>query len=465
MLIALYGYAIASRMRYDELDGRLRTVTEHVATELARATSTEDRTHVLSGARGLGVGIALYDSVGNQLSAEMIPGAASMSGQPRVDPRRVMLGPPRAAYGPLAALAPVIHPVVPGPGALGLVESSPGRWRVYVLPVGGQIIIAGRVARFVVSVVSLSELDRSLRRVWLLMMWLALIGNILTFATGWLLAGRALQPVLVLTETAGSIARSGAFSQRVPAAMPRDELGRLATTLNEMLERLERVHVAQARFVSDASHELRAPLTVILANLELLEHQRAMSPVERDEAVQEAHTEAARLGRLVADLLLLARADAGLSTRRDPVDLDRVLMDVIGEVRHLAPRQEITVESLDPVVVAGDADQLKQLLLNLVENAIKYTPADGSISVALRHVGEVAEVEVRDAGIGISSDDLSRVFERFFRADRARTRNVGGTGLGLPIALWIARQHDGEIILTSELGHGTLATVRLPLVP
>jgi two-component system OmpR family sensor kinase len=462
LMIALYGYAIASRTQYDDLDGRLQTVTNHVATELVRATSGEDQAHVLSNALGLGVEVALYDSVGAPLSVYARPSAASTSGYPRVDPRRVLLDTPSVPYGPLAALAPAIHPEGRGPGTLGLVETSPRRWRVYVLPVRGRIVIAGRAARYIVSLVSLTELDRALRRVLLLMIWLALVGNLLTFGTGWLLAGRALQPVLVLTEAAGSIARSGAFSQRVPAAVPRDELGRLATTFNEMLERLERVHAAQARFVSDASHELRAPLTVIQANLELLEHQRAMSPIERDEAVHEAHTEAARLGRLVADLLLLARADAGLPIRRAPVDLDQVLMEVIGEVRHLHPQREIAM-SLEPVVVAGDADRLKQLLVNVVENAIKYTLPAGSVSVTLRRIGPNAEIEVRDAGIGISSDDLPRVFERFFRADRARTRMVGGTGLGLPIALLIARQHDGDLTLTSELGHGTTATVRLPV--
>jgi two-component system OmpR family sensor kinase len=462
MMVALYGYAIASRTQYDELDGRLRTVTEHVATELVRATSGEDQIHTLSNARGLGVDVALYDSAGTPLRTDMPPGTAPTSGHPRVDPRRVLLESPRVPYGLLAALAPAIHPEGRGPGTLGLVEASPRRWRVFVLPLGGQTVIAGRTARYIVSLVSLSELDRALRRVLLLMIWLALIGNLLTFGTGWLLAGRALEPVLVLTAAAGSIARSGAFSQRVPAAVPQDELGKLATTFNEMLERLERVHAAQARFVSDASHELRAPLTVIQANLELLEHQGAMSPGERDEAVHEAHIEAARLGRLVSDLLLLARADAGLPTRREPVSLDQVLMEVIGEFRHLHPRREIAV-SLEPVVVAGDVDRLKQLLVNVVENAIKYTPSGGSVSVTLRRIDQVAEVEVRDAGIGISTDDLPRVFERFFRADRARTRNVAGTGLGLPIALLIARQHDGDLTLVSELGHGTVATVRLPV--
>ena len=202
---------------------------------------------------------------------------------------------------------------------------------------------------------------------------------------------------------------------------------------------------------------------MIQANLELLEHQPAMSAAERDAAVQVAHTEAARLARLVADLLVLARADTGVPVRHDPVDLDRVVVAVLDEARLLAPHRRIAIATLDPAVVAGDADRIKQLVLNLVGNAMKYTPADGRITVALRRAGPVAEIEVRDTGIGIPAADLPRVFERFYRADPARTRDAGGTGLGLSIALWIARQHGGDIVLASEPGRGTVATVRLPV--
>ncbi len=459
ILVALYGYAVHSRTHYDELDGLLRTVTGHVASELARAPNSDDRALILAGARGLGVGVALYDSAGRPLSA----GGSAASGLPRVNPNSVIAGPPRAPYGPLAALAPVVHHVVRAPGSFGLIESGLERWRIYVLPVDASMLADGRVARFVVGTAPLLELDMSLRRVWRFMMLIAVMGNLITFATGWLLAGRALRPVLMLTEAAGTIARSGAFAQRVPADMPRDELGRLAETFNEMLERLERSHAAQARFVSDASHELRAPLTVIQANLELLEHRPEMSAAEREDAIRAAHAETARLVRLVADLLVLARADTGVPMRHDAVEVDRIVVAVLDEARLIAPHRRISIGTLDPAVVAGDADRIKQLVLNLVENALKYTPADGRITVALRRTGLIAEIEVRDTGIGIPAADLPHVFERFYRADPARTRDAGGTGLGLSIALWIARQHGGEIALASEPGRGTVATVRLPV--
>lgn len=463
MLVALYGYTVASRTQYDQLDVRLRDITDHVATEFATASDQEARVAVLEGARGFGVRVALYDSAARWLRVDRSVSDQHTSDFAAVNPAQIVAAPTRAAYGPITALAPVIRPTSSGNGAFGLVEVAPRRSRVFVLPVAPFLWADGRSVHYVVGVESLTELDSSLRRVLLLMMLIAALGNIVTFGTGWLLAGRALRPVLRLTSAASTIARSGAFSQRVPTDLARDELGQLAVTFNEMLERLERAHAAQAQFIADASHELRAPVTVVKANLELLQREPPMNQSDQKGAVHEAHLEAERLGRLVANLLLLARADAGVPKRHGPVDLSVVVRDVLVEARHLAPGRKITVITLDSVVVDGDADALKQLLLNLVENAIKYTPAEGLISVALRRDDATAIVEIRDSGHGISSADLPRVFERFFRADRARTRNATGTGLGLPIALWIARQHDGDILLTSELGQGTLATVRIPV--
>ena len=176
-----------------------------------------------------------------------------------------------------------------------------------------------------------------------------------------------------------------AVAQRlaVPAGHEHDELGRLARTFNTMLASLEESYQAQVRFVSAASHELRAPLTVVQANLDLLKSGR-VSNGERETAIAEAHAEAERMTRLVADLLVLARADAGVPIRSDLVELDRVLLDVVGETRHLLRGQRVEVTAVEPVTVRGDPDRLKQLLLNLSENAIKYTPEGGCVTVAIR---------------------------------------------------------------------------------
>ena len=168
------------------------------------------------------------------------------------------------------------------------------------------------------------------------------------------------------------------------------------------------------------------------------------------------------MARLVADLLVLARADAGVPIRRELVELDRVVLEVLGEARHLARGQQIEVKDIAPVLVRGDRDRLKQLFLNIVENAIKYTPATGSVSVMISRQNRDAVVTVRDTGVGISADDLPRVFERFYRADPARSRDPGGSGLGLAIAQWVAAEHGGTIELASRLGEGATVTIRLP---
>jgi signal transduction histidine kinase len=199
-----------------------------------------------------------------------------------------------------------------------------------------------------------------------------------------------------------------------------------------------------------------------LANLELLERRGDLPTAEREEALHDATRETRRLARLVADLLALARADAGMPVRRRPVELDRVLLDAFGQVRHLADGKAVALDALEPAIVNGDPDQLKQLLLALIDNAIKYTPPGGSVTLRLRRVADTAEVSVQDTGIGISPEALPHVFERFYRADPARQRDPGGTGLGLAIARWIAEQHGGTVVLESQPGKGTTATVRLP---
>jgi two-component system OmpR family sensor kinase len=288
-------------------------------------------------------------------------------------------------------------------------------------------------------------------------------GVVLALGAGWLLAGQALRPVSVLTETAQTIAHSRDFERRVPLSGDHGELGLLAATFNDMLTSLEEAYEAERRFVSDASHELRAPLTAIQGNLHLLEHVPDMPDAERRGAIAEASREAARLAQLVADLLALARADAGAQVRREPVELDRVVLEAFGAARHLARGQQLSVEQIEPLLLQGDRDRLTQLLILLLDNAVKYTPSGGAVSVALRREGAWALVTVRDTGAGIPAADLPRVFERFYRADPARARDPGGTGLGLAIGKWIVEQHGGRITLESTLGSGTAAHVRLPL--
>jgi signal transduction histidine kinase len=323
------------------------------------------------------------------------------------------------------------------------------------------LLESGRVN--LVAIAPLDRIDAAVGGYRELAELLTLFGGGVALLAGWLLAGRALRPVARLTETARSIGRSRHLGERVPVPPHQDEMGRMATTFNEMLESVEEAYGLQQRFVADASHELRAPLTAIQGNLELLERQDSLPETERAEAVDQASREARRMAALVSDLLSLARADSGLVLAKERVELDRVLLEAVSDARHLARGQELQVGELEPAVVIGNPDRLKQLFLILIDNALKYTPSHGSVTLGIhRSPGEVV-VTVRDTGIGISHDDLSRVFERFYRADPARSRDPGGTGLGLPIAKWIVEQHDGKIVAASTPGMGTTVTISIPV--
>ena len=228
---------------------------------------------------------------------------------------------------------------------------------------------------------------------------------------------------------------------------------------------LRAVADAQRRFVSDAAHELRAPLTAIQGNLELVERFADMNEADKREALRDASSEAARLGRLVGDMLALARGEAGAKVNTEELDLATVLESALESARPLAAGRTLKRGELPRLMVEGDRDRLKQVALILLDNALKYTPQGGTVSLAARRIDEVAEFRVSDTGVGIPSADLERVFERFYRVDasRSRTEDPGGTGLGLPIARQIARQHGGEIRLQSVVGEGTTAIVTLPL--
>ena len=226
----------------------------------------------------------------------------------------------------------------------------------------------------------------------------------------------------------------------------------------------------QNRFVSDASHELRAPLTAILGNLGVLERYPDLPTAERLEAVNEAIREAKRLGRLVSDLLTLARGDAGAQQALEEINLADVLLEAWQDASQLSHGHSLEKGTIQAVRVEGNRDRLKQLALILLDNAIKYTPVGGRVKLELCRIetvrGPLAEVTVTDSGPGIAAEDLAHVFERFYRADRSRSPGAdpGGTGLGLPIAQSIAKGHDGEIYLESQLGHGTRAIVHLPAI-
>jgi two-component system, OmpR family, sensor kinase len=248
-----------------------------------------------------------------------------------------------------------------------------------------------------------------------------------------------------------------------------DEFTRLSGTLNAMIARLETSFAALRRFTADASHELKTPLTVLRADVE-----RAMAttgqPAEQLVALEEALAETTRMADLVNGLLTLARADEGrLDLYREPVDLAALAQDVYETAQLLGEPARVTVvlDPLPALSVPGDRERLRQLFLNLITNAIKYTPAEGTVTLSLAQDAALARFTVRDTGMGIAAADLPHVFERFWRADRVRTRGGerGGFGLGLPISQYIAQAHGGALSVQSRLGRGSAFTVTLPLGP
>ncbi|MBI3762436.1 MAG: HAMP domain-containing protein [Chloroflexi bacterium] len=282
---------------------------------------------------------------------------------------------------------------------------------------------------------------------------------------GAFLASRALAPIDQVTQLALQITRADDLSRRIDLpGPPNDEIVRLSAAFNESLERLERLFNAQRRFVADVSHELRTPLTAILGNVDLL---RRIGADDRD-SLDAIQSEAERMSRLVGDLLLLAQAEAGtLPVAREPVELDTLLLEVYRQMRVLALDGgiEMQIAEEDQARVLGDRDRLKQLLINLLSNALKYTPQGGRVTLGLARVNNWARLTVSDTGPGIPAEDLSRIFERFYRVDKARNRAQGGAGLGLAIAQRIARMHGGRIEVASEgvPGRGSTFSVWLPL--
>jgi heavy metal sensor kinase len=274
---------------------------------------------------------------------------------------------------------------------------------------------------------------------------------------------RGLRPIDAIASTAEQIVRAEDLSRRIPVANPSDELGRLATITNDLLARMEALFNTQRRLSADVSHELRTPLAAMRGNLEVLRRGAMNNPELLSESLGDLEREVSRLTRLVNDLLLLAQSEAGVQMRQEPVELDTLVLEVFRELRPLAEHVKLQIGSEDQATVIGDRDRLKQALLNLAYNAVQHTPAGGTVTLNLERVGREAAMAVSDTGEGIAPDAMPHIFERFYRADKARVRKGGGAGIGLAIVKWIAEAHHGTVDVRSTLGEGSTFTVWLPL--
>jgi two-component system OmpR family sensor kinase len=309
---------------------------------------------------------------------------------------------------------------------------------------------------------SLRDVDQTLSSLWRILIAGAVLATLLACAMGWWLAGTALRPIDRITQTARAIGQARDFGRRVAYGGPRDEVGRLATTFNTMLAGLEESYQAQRRFVADASHELRTPLTSIRGNLGLLKLDPPIAEADQTDVVNDITSEAERLSRLVGDLLTLARNDAGRQLRQEPVPLQPFLASLLRQLAGSHPERTIRLECRAEVGVLGDSDVLTQVLLILLDNALKFTPAAGTVGVKVAMHGSDVAISVHDTGTGIASDVLPRVFDRFYQADTMRA--AGGSGLGLAIAKSLVERQGGTIGVESEVGRGSIFTVMLPRI-
>jgi signal transduction histidine kinase len=332
---------------------------------------------------------------------------------------------------------------------------------------------AGTPPAFLQYARSHDELDATIDRLWFLLACGVIAGTGLAALAGLWVAGRAMSPIAALTATAREIASTRDPSRRIPEPRRDDEIAELARTLDDMLRELDasrsetqQMMQAQREFIADASHELRTPLTSILANLELLQEQldEAERRGEQGEMVAGALASSQRMRRLIADLLLLARADAGRTGARREVDLGEIAEAAIAEVRPVAGDHQLELTVGEPAGIDADPDEIHRLAVNLIDNGVRHTPAGAAIRVNAGRRNGQAVLEVADEGPGIPPSDREHVFSRFARlGGPGDVMTDSGTGLGLAIVKAVATSHGGEVEIGDAPSGGALVTVSLPL--
>jgi two-component system, OmpR family, sensor kinase len=322
---------------------------------------------------------------------------------------------------------------------------------------------------FLIVAIPLSGVSTTLARLVLVEILASLAVLVALSLVAWWLVRLGLRPLDEIEDTAGAIA-AGDLSRRVARADERTEVGRLGLALNSMLAQIESAFEARRRsesrlrrFVADASHELRTPLTSIRGYAELFRRGAADRPEDLAMAMGRIEEEAARMGVLVDDLLLLARLDQGRPLERAPVDLARIAADATSDARAVEPTRPVELEGLPSLVIEGDEARLRQVAANLISNVREHTPPDTPVEVRVGMNDGLAVLEVQDHGPGMSEEDVERAFERFYRSDQARSRSHGGAGLGLSIVAAIAQAHGGHATVTSAPGEGATFRVELPV--
>jgi len=310
-----------------------------------------------------------------------------------------------------------------------------------------------------------AEIGEVLGNLFYIFIILVPVALILSVLGGWFLANKSLKPVDKITKTARDITAQN-LDQRIVTVDVDDEIGRLILTFNDMIGRLQSSFDQVKQFSIDASHELRTPLTVMRGELELALRSKQPNEAYR-QILSSTLDEILRMSSIIENLLLLAKGDIGRSTITfEQVDLAPIIRELHEDGEMLAERKHIQVklETVEDLSVSGDTVRLRQLVLNLLDNAIKYTPEHGTVALSLVRENGSAKIIVKDNGIGIPPEDQPKIFDRFYRVDKGRSREMGGTGLGLSIAQWITETHRGKIFVQSEVNKGSVFSVLLPLL-
>ncbi len=323
--------------------------------------------------------------------------------------------------------------------------------------------------RYIVLAIPLTPVQQTLNQ---LLMREALISALVIVGItgfGWVIIQLGLRPLRRMAATAGQIA-AGDLSRRVEPATPRTEIGRLGLALNAMLSQIEAAFAQSKaseqrlrRFIADASHELRTPLTSIRGYSEMLRRGAGESPEDSALARRRIEEESVRMSTLVDDMLLIARLDQGRPLETAPVNLQAIARDAVDDARVVAPQREITLNANGPIFVTGDDTRLRQVVSNLVRNALVHTPPSTPIEVAVSTDDGVARMSVADHGPGLKTEEVQRIFEPFYRADPSRSRDSGGAGLGLSIVSAVVAAHGGSVKVKQTTGGGATFEVELPL--
>ncbi|HEV2528083.1 MAG TPA: HAMP domain-containing sensor histidine kinase [Thermomicrobiales bacterium] len=393
------------------------------------------------------------------------------------------------AVTPFTCVVPYAAPEASNIGRLSTQDACGDTFRVLAIPLNPlKNVSTGVTYDTLVVAQSLQPVKEALKTLRNLLLALGALGVLLALQVGWVIAGRSLRPIDSVTATASTIAESPRTAESLAARLSQpdgnDEVARLTRTFNRMLDRVQSEFERRQRFVADASHELRTPLAAIRGNLDVLrlQLQRVLAALPEGaaggaagreamgEGFEDLDREAARMSRLLDDLLFLARSDAdtdsgtatGQATTHTAIRLDEIAAETVRSAQGTATGQRLTLEVAAPVTVQGNRDELAQLSWILLDNALRHTPPDAAIRATVDQADGTATLTVADTGDGISAADLPHVFDRFYRADTSRGRHSGGSGLGLAIASTIVAAHGGTIHLESVEGQGATFTVRLP---